>query len=54
MSLNHLQQLEAEGIYVIREVAWRFKKPVLLFSGGKDFIVMFHLARSNSLSVAAH
>jgi len=45
MSLNHLQQLEAEGIYVIREVAWRFKRPVLLFSGGKDSIVMFHLAR---------
>lgn len=45
MSLNHLQRLEAEGIYVIREVAQRFKKPVLLFSGGKDSIVMFHLAR---------
>lgn len=45
MSLNHLQVLEAEGIYVIREVAKRFKNPVLLFSGGKDSIVMFHLAR---------
>ena len=42
---SHLQQLEAEGVYVIREVAAQFERPVLLFSGGKDSIVMAHLAR---------
>ena len=43
--LTHLQQLEAESIYVMREVAAQFGKPVLLFSGGKDSIVMVHLAQ---------
>ncbi len=43
--INHLRELEAESIYVIREVAAQFEKPVMLFSGGKDSIVMFHLAR---------
>jgi sulfate adenylyltransferase subunit 2 len=42
---SHLDQLESEGIYVIREVAAQFDRPVLLFSGGKDSIVMTHLAR---------
>jgi sulfate adenylyltransferase subunit 2 len=42
---SHLNQLEAEGIYVMREVAAQFERPVLLFSGGKDSIVMVHLAR---------
>ena len=42
---NHLRELEAESIYVMREVAAQFEKPVLLFSGGKDSIVMFYLAR---------
>ncbi len=42
---NHLLELESESIFVIREVAAQFEKPVLLFSGGKDSIVMFHLAR---------
>jgi sulfate adenylyltransferase subunit 2 len=42
---SHLDQLESEGIYVIREVAAQFERPVLLFSGGKDSIVMTHLAR---------
>jgi sulfate adenylyltransferase subunit 2 len=37
--------LEAEGIYVMREVASQFERPVLMFSGGKDSIVMVHLAR---------
>ncbi len=41
---SSLQQLEAEAIYVIREVAAQFENPVLLFSGGKDSIIMAHLA----------
>ena len=43
--INHLQELESESIYVIREVVAQFENPVMLFSGGKDSIVMFHLAR---------
>ena len=43
--LNHIKLLESESIYVIREVAAQFENPVLLFSGGKDSIVMTHLAR---------
>jgi sulfate adenylyltransferase subunit 2 len=43
--LTHLKHLEAEAIFVIREVAAQFEKPVLLFSGGKDSIVMAHIAR---------
>jgi len=43
--LNHLRELESESIYVIREVAAQFENPVMLFSGGKDSIVMFHLAQ---------
>lgn len=42
---THLQQLEAEAIYVIREAAAQFERPVMLFSGGKDSIVMAHLAQ---------
>jgi sulfate adenylyltransferase subunit 2 len=42
--LSHLAALEAEAIHVIREVAAEFERPVLLFSGGKDSIVMLHLA----------
>ncbi|MBJ7464786.1 MAG: sulfate adenylyltransferase small subunit, partial [Mycolicibacterium sp.] len=38
--LSHLRALEAEAIHIIREVAAEFEKPVLLFSGGKDSIVM--------------
>ena len=44
-NLKHLQELEAESIYVIREVAAQFENPALLFSGGKDSIVCYHLAR---------
>ncbi len=43
--LNHLRELEAEAIFVIRETAAQFDNPALLFSGGKDSIVLFHLAR---------
>lgn len=43
--LNYLEQLEAESIYIMREVAAQFEKPALLFSGGKDSITMVHLAK---------
>ncbi len=43
--LDHLCELEAESIFIIREVAAQFERPVLLFSGGKDSILMVHLAR---------
>ncbi len=42
--LNHLRELESESIFVLREVASQFENPVLLFSGGKDSILMVHLA----------
>src|SRR4030095_8436227 len=44
-NLNHLRILESEAVYVIRETAAQFERPALLFSGGKDSIVMTHLAR---------
>jgi sulfate adenylyltransferase subunit 2 len=43
--LNHLSDLEAESIYVLREVVSQFENPVILFSGGKDSIVVSHLAK---------
>ncbi len=43
--LTHLRELEAEAIYVLREVAAQFERPALLFSGGKDSIVLVHLSR---------
>jgi sulfate adenylyltransferase subunit 2 len=42
---THIQQLESEAIYVMREVAAQFERPVILFSGGKDSIVLVHLAK---------
>ncbi|HEX3824614.1 MAG TPA: sulfate adenylyltransferase subunit CysD [Mycobacteriales bacterium] len=42
--LSSLQALEAESIHIFREVAAEFERPVLLFSGGKDSVVMLHLA----------
>ena len=44
-SLTHLQELESEAIYVLREVASQFENPALLFSGGKDSIIVAHMAR---------
>lgn len=44
-NLTHLEQLESEAIFIMREVASQFEKPVLLFSGGKDSIVMVRLAQ---------
>ncbi|GAB4314816.1 MAG: sulfate adenylyltransferase subunit CysD [Bacteroidales bacterium] len=43
-NINHLRELESESIFVMREVAAQFENPGLLFSGGKDSIVMVHLA----------
>lgn len=43
--LRHLQELESEAIFVIREVAAQFERPSLLFSGGKDSIVLVYLAQ---------
>lgn len=42
--VNHIKQLESEAIYVLRETAAQFENPVMLFSGGKDSIVMAWLA----------
>ncbi|MGJ3243651.1 MAG: sulfate adenylyltransferase subunit CysD [Opitutales bacterium] len=44
-TLSHLKQLESEAIFIMRETAAQFERPALLFSGGKDSIVMTHLAR---------
>jgi sulfate adenylyltransferase subunit 2 len=43
--LSHLGALESEAVHIFREVAATFERPVLLFSGGKDSVVMLHLAR---------
>lgn len=44
-NLTHLKELEAESIYVLREVFAQFENPAILFSGGKDSICVTHLAR---------
>tara|TARA_R110000787_G_scaffold59922_14_gene135970 strand:+ start:40791 stop:41696 length:906 start_codon:yes stop_codon:yes gene_type:complete len=43
--LNYLDELESEAIYILREVWAQFRNPVLLFSGGKDSILVAHLAK---------
>ncbi len=45
MKLTHLEELESEAIYIIRETASQFEKPALLFSGGKDSITLAHLIK---------
>ena len=56
--LSHLQALEAESIHIFREVAAEFERPVLLFTGGKDSIVLLRLAekafRPGALPVPDH
>lgn len=44
-TISHLKQLESEAIFVLRETAAQFHRPVMLFSGGKDSIVMAYLAK---------
>src|SRR5580698_4323727 len=43
-ALDHLDELEAEAIYILREVAGQFERPALLFSGGKDSITLVRIA----------
>ena len=43
--LNYLEELESEAVFVLREVFAQFQNPVILFSGGKDSIVLTHLAK---------
>ena len=50
---QHLNYLESEAIYILREVAAQFERPVLLFSGGKDSILLTHLARKAFWPAAA-
>ena len=49
---THIQQLEAEAIHIMREVAAEFKKPVMLYSIGKDSGVLLHLAQKGLLARA--
>lgn len=44
-NLTHLKELESEAMFIVREVAAQFENPALLFSGGKDSIVCFHIAK---------
>ncbi len=58
-TIKHLKELEAESIYVLREVAAQFERPVILFSGGKDSIVIISrlqgfLSGKDSIPAVAH
>ena len=44
LTFEQLRSLESESIHIIREVVAEFERPALLFSGGKDSIVMLHIA----------
>ena len=52
-ALGHLATLEAEAVYILREVGGQFARPVLLFSGGKDSAVLLSLAEKASRVLAA-
>ena len=52
--LTHLEQLEAESIFIFRDVAAEFENPVLLYSIGKDSSVLLHLAKKLSIRVKFH
>ena len=52
--LTHLKELESESIYVLREVAAQFEKPAILFSGGKDSIVVTYLAYKAFFPAKSH
>ena len=43
--LNYLEELESEAVFVLREARSQFENPVILFSGGKDSLVVTHLAK---------
>jgi len=43
-NINHIKELESESIFILREVASQFENPVIMFSGGKDSILIVHLA----------
>ena len=53
-TLSHLDELEAEAIYIIREVAAECEKPVMLYSIGKDSSVMLHLHSRHSILRSRH
>ena len=53
-TIKHLKELEAESIYVLREVAAQFERPVILFSGGKDSIVITYLPTRLSIRQRFH
>ena len=53
-NLSHLDELEAEAIYIMREVAAECEKPVMLYSIGKDSSVMLHLATESILPGVNH
>jgi 3'-phosphoadenosine 5'-phosphosulfate sulfotransferase (PAPS reductase)/FAD synthetase len=51
--LDYLDELEAEAIYILREVAGQFEKPALLFSGGKDSITLVGWPKKPSARVSS-
>ena len=54
LQLLHLAELESEAIFILREVAAQFEQPVLLFSGGKDSIVIYDLTKKSGVKFDSH